>query len=255
LVKYLSTYLKKDSYIINAGVQGYSTDQSLLQLKDMITKYKPTFVLHVITANDFLQNQSHSAHGITKPKFDLFEEQLQLQLSPEKTESITRFGSGLQRAVQNSALYRIINPTLTTFRYKFGLIKTVFNNPQEENRYENLKDVDWDLFVALLLEMRRETRENNAEFILLKHPSLEEVWPTFRSAIGLSQSDALQLEEKILSIAKNNQIVYLPLIPHFIANKHLGPFHLLPRDPHLNSRGYELQADVIAKYISERVKK
>ena len=60
LVKYLNTYLGRDSYIINAGVLGYSTDQSLLQLKDLITKYKPTFVLHVICDNDLLQNQIHN---------------------------------------------------------------------------------------------------------------------------------------------------------------------------------------------------
>ena len=57
LAKYLNTYLKKNSYIINAGVQGYSTDQSLLQLKDLITKFKPTFVLHIITDNDFYKTK------------------------------------------------------------------------------------------------------------------------------------------------------------------------------------------------------
>ena len=156
---------------------------------------------------------------------------------------------------------QLIQPALQKFRIKFGLMKTVFDHQSHdslfdnESGYEYLKDVDWDLFAALLLEMRRKTEENNAEFIAWKHPHIEEVWPAYRNALGLSESQAQQLEDKILSITKDNHIFYLPVNPHFMANQHLGPFHLLPRDPHANSRGYELQADVIAKYISERMKK
>ena len=253
LVKHIFNYSQKKAYVINASVEGYSTDQSLIQLKKLISKYKPQFVLHIICENDFLQNQSNSAYNIGKPKFKLINDQLVLVPHDHQNNSISTTHKSFQLYIQYSAIYRLLRPHIESFRIKFGIIKTVESaNIDVNSRYEN---IDWNLFKALILEMDNVTKFHNAHFILYKHPSLEEVWPQYRKAMDISNSEALELENIILSISKNIGITYLPMIPYFTENIKLGPFHLLPRNPHANEKGYDLQAKVISKYILSNIYK
>ena len=55
--------------VVNAGTHGYSTDQTLLRLEQLIEPYAPDLVLHCITANDFVANTLDRNHGINKPSF------------------------------------------------------------------------------------------------------------------------------------------------------------------------------------------
>lgn len=204
--------------------------------------------------NDLMQNQSFNAHKMTKPRFELLNGNLKLLQQTKKNTNIPRLGSGFRILIQYSALYRLLRPIIVDFRLKLGTINTVNNLSYIENNFDYLNKVNWNLFLGLINEMKIVSEKNNAEFILMKHPSLEEVWPPYRNEIGISELEALKLENKIISITKNNNIFYLPVIEYFNSKQHLGPFHLLPRDPHANSKGYELQANIIGKYILDKIK-
>jgi hypothetical protein len=254
-----------DSLVVNAAVEGYSTDQSLVMLNGALPLVTPTIVFHIIADNDFYQNQNSVASdslGLLKPTFQLVEGNLVKTVSEINNESIGRYGNIVTRNLQRSALYRLIWPVLFDFRQKLGLVPDLSKAKRSEpNFYQNfnyhLERVDWGLFSALVSEMDTVSRLAGAKFFVYRHPALEEVWPPYAKALGVDASRSNDLENYIQSLLHEIEVDYIPLIPHFRANLHRGPFHLLPADAHCNEAGYALQAlhlkDVVVESTNAKV--
>ena len=106
--------------VINAGVQGYSTDQVLLRIEQLVPIYKPDVVLYCLCANDFGGNVRSQAYGQAKPRF-IFSKDGSLELIPPKLhEKIQHSYLGLRTIIQYSALYQMLRPALTELRAKLG---------------------------------------------------------------------------------------------------------------------------------------
>jgi lysophospholipase L1-like esterase len=238
-----------DAYVVNAGVQGYSTDQSLLLLQKLIREYRPTHVVHMICDNDFLQNQSHFAYGLTKPMYTIPAEELLYEPPPPSSRSISRFGGWRSQLLQSSALYRVIQPVLVNLRRSLGLKRSLAEAPTGEAPTD-FQTVDWKLFSALVSRMKSTSESNGAAFVLTKHPSLEEVWLPYRRSLGIKDAEALKLENVVSKLANQAGIDYVSFIEPFLNQQQLGPFHLLPGDPHANERGYELEGKLIADFVA-----
>lgn len=238
-------------YVMNAGVEGYSTDQSLLMLEALLEKYRPTIVLHAICDNDFLQNASTEAHGLVKPRFGLTNGKLIFEPNSFIGNPASRTGGAselIASLLKSSSLYRVIQPALYSIRQGVGLAPDDLPF-YREFFYLNFDlyaaKADWQLFTALVVQMRDLSHVHGSKFFAYKHPSLEEVWLPHRKALGITDQNALSVEHKMQEILSEARVEYISMYERFLGDQAAGPFHLLLRDPHANAKGYDLQAEII----------
>jgi len=254
--------------VICAGVQGYSTDQSLICIRQLVPLYRPDVVIFCSCLNDFGGNDVSVAYGQPKPRFVIEGVSGLREIPPDiRGKSITRFHSygslGWARdLIQYSALYRILQPHILQFKLMFcgWEERNLAGDESELLKGSNAEHLNWRLFSLLIAAMDQEARRNGALFFFFGHPSIEEVWiPYFKSSevadVKLGEdadrfgTDRFGIERRYEREAKRLGVRFCPLIRHFLQNQNRGPFHLLPRDPHCNGRGYEVTAEVLIEYM------
>ncbi len=240
-----------DLEVICAGVQGYSTDQSLILMKRLLPRYRPDVVIHMVCDNDFGGNESSIAYGLSKPMFTLNQDQ-SVQLIPPTKEAIDKtwnvgWGSGWKYYLQHSALYRIVRPAI--FRLRFGTEtdwrqSNMLGGATPQAQIEMLSKANWRLFAALIQEMDETCRKNGAMLILSQHPHSWEVWDQ-----SSTEEQSFWLHRKLQSVADAYNVRFCGVVPFFMQHNREGPFHLVPRDPHCNGKGYEMTARCYADYL------
>lgn len=254
LATYLQNLLQNKEIkldVICAGVQGYSTDQALLLMRRLLPRYRPDLVISMVCDNDFGGNESSVAYGLAKPRFFL-SKGAGLQVTLPSKEAIDKNwkldgGKSLAAYLQYSALYRTIRPAL--FRLRFGTDSdwkqaNLIGGASAETQISMMTQADWSLFGALIGAMKKVCLENQAEFILTQHPHAWEAWD-----IGPTEDQKLWLHRRLLATATKADVRFCPVVPFFLEHRDEGPFHLLPRDPHCNGKGYEMTARCLAGFI------
>ena len=252
-----------DVEVYNAGVEGYSTDQSLLLMERLLPLYRPDVVVYALHVNDFGGIVTGVAYGNPKPHL-LFGSGGQLELVPpdfEREEVISRRGSGLRDLIQRSAVYRLAQPLLYSLRASAGaweeeLLIGVDNDRPHYDR-EALERLDWTLLRALIDRMRQAASAQGAELLVYMHPELTAVWNPFveqiveRKGIDGASYDREALERRLGRVAGEVGVPLAPMVPGFLEVQERGPFHLLPRDYHCNPVGYEITAELLQKSLAE----
>lgn len=244
--------------VVNAGVEGYSTDQALLQIERLIPLYRPDIVAYSLCDNDFGGNAEGEAYGVVKPRFVLSAEGRLTLVPPDPGRlraEIPTFGGGRWKWLQFSALYRVVRPRLMVLRARLGdwehrnligLPSEMYSDPRR------MEAVDWRLFSALLVRMKEVSERSGARFFFYSHPAIAEVWEPYirdieaRAHLRPGQYDRFALQKRLQAVASATGVLYCPLIESFLAQQERGPFHLLPRDPHCNPAGYEVTAETLA---------
>ena len=247
--------------VINAGVEGYATDQVLLLMERLVPLYRPDVVGYGLHPNDFGGIQTREAYGNSKPMFTFAENaSLELLPPPFRERRIQSLGArGLRASIQHSALYRLVQPFVTRLRARFGGWEhELLHGIDQESLYhraEALERIDWRLLGALLDRMRAVSAEHGAKFFLYHHPDIGAVWDPYvetflsRTQIAKEQYDRYAIENRLAALAEARGIPFCPVVAAFLANQARGPFHLLPRDYHCDSAGYQLTAEVIADFL------
>jgi lysophospholipase L1-like esterase len=246
-----------DAEVINAGVQGYGTDQSLLLMERLLPLYNPEVVIYGLCQNDFTENQSSQAHEQAKPLFKITKTGEAEMVPCVLKDEIYSGGSGLRKWIQHIALYRLLQPGVLKVR----MMIERWNNPNkfagdslDELYYkpEALEIIDWKLFSYLLKRMKKVADEKQVYFLFYAHPALQEVFQPYISNIEKSFDlksgtyDKYAVENQLRRLAQEEGIVFIPMIDWFLKHRSEGPFHLLPRDPHCNQNGYRLIAEKLA---------
>jgi lysophospholipase L1-like esterase len=246
--------------VINAGVLGYSTDQALLLMQRYVPRYRPDLVIFGSTSNDFGGNSLRFAYAQSKATFHLDRDARLRYTAPtgEKGEK----KSGLRYWIQNFALYRVLQPRIYQLRSRLGdwqerLLHGVMDEVYYEPRAAD--QVDWPLFSALVARMQEVSRENGADFVLIAHPEVGEVWDPYvektceERGWPCERYDRFALERRVAEAAARAGVPFVPLIAEFAERQERGPFHLLPRDGHLNAAGHQLLAERLAEHLSARL--
>ncbi len=237
--------------VINAGVNGYSTDQALLALKKNIALYAPDVVAYGFCMNDLLANASTTAYGKNKPAYKLENGQLVAVPLPAPNDNI---GNSLNKnswrsIVANSAFYGVLRPSIQKARMALAEQEEI-NQGGDFSYFEKpIDSPELKLFSLLLREMKQTSESNGAGFFYYCHPEVATVWPPYRDAVGLENLPPDILENKLMEIARQDSISFVPMVEYFLNQLERGPFHLLPNDPHCNGNGYLLQAECLAKHI------
>jgi lysophospholipase L1-like esterase len=250
--------------VINAGVQGYSTDQALLLMRRWLPVYQPDVVFYGSTFNDFGGNALDHAHGQAKPRYELDTRgRLNLE-APQLAEEMQRTGGlGFRSWIQHSAFYRVLQPRIHVLRARlFGFDERVLLGIYEEAYVDTrfARRFDWELFGAMLLRMRDTARSAHAQFVYFAHPEVGEVWEPYIESVCTQFSiprrlyDPHAMERRALKIATERGIEVVPLIDAFRAAPQRGPFHLIASgDPHLSESGHALLAELLAaRLVADR---
>ena len=241
--------------VFNAGVEGYSTDQALLQILRLAPLYRPDIIVYGFCSNDLGGNEVSVAYGTAKPRYSLQEGQLQLHPPLKNAIRIQPYAAGWRSWLQYSALYRYLRPLVVAVRQRFGEWEQRNLSGMDVRLYhdpETLRRADWVLLGALLREMRGAAERNHSSFLFFSHPAAEEVWqPTIeaiirKQRIPATRYDRLALQRRLADVALEENVAFCPLIESFLAQPGRGPFHLLPRNPHSNPAGYQLVAETLA---------
>ena len=234
--------------VINAGVEGYATDQALLLMERLVPLYRPDVVAYGLHPNDFGGIVSREAYGKPKPML-AFGEDGRLRVLPlivrDRRILPGPQAPALRRAIQHSALYRLLQPLIVRIRAELeGWEHELMHGIDQEAMYYRpgaLDRFDWRLLGGLLERMRDVLAENGAQFFFYHHPDQLGVEP--------DEWDRHSLERKLAAVAASHGVRFCPIVDYFVANQSRGPFHLLPRDYHCNSTGYELTAERIADLL------
>jgi lysophospholipase L1-like esterase len=247
--------------VVNAGVQGYSTDQALLLMQRWAPVYRPDWVIHGATLNDLGGIALDRASGQAKPVFRLDERgRLRLTL-PRLAGRIRTLGGGPRRWIQHSALYRLVQPGLFLLRARLGTRSErvlLGDFPEVYLRSRAADGLDWELCGALLARMREAAEREGARFLLVQHPEVAETWPPYiarvRERLGVREEayDPFAIERRLGAVAAEHGIDFVPTVAAFRAVADRGPFHLLPTDPHLNPAGHALLAELLRDAIVAR---
>jgi len=244
--------------VVNAGVEGYSTDQALLRLEQLVELYAPDLVLHCVCSNDFAANSLDRNYGVNKPSFRV-EPTGELVANPfEPSRAIARRGTGLAAIIQRSAVYRMLQPRLLVLRAKLGGWQQRNLIGMADDWYYDpaaLEKIDWPLFVGIADRMRAVAADHGAGFAVYTHPEASETWDPViedtlaRAGIGKAEYDRFALERRMAEELEQRGVSLLPMVDYFADRQQRGPFHLLPRDPHCNAEGYRMQAERLAQRI------
>lgn len=243
--------------VLNAGVEGYSTDQALLRMQQLLPLYRPDVVLYGLCENDFGGNAVGEAYGVAKPRFALADGGLRLIPPPADARrvEIQSFNRGPRSWIQHAAVYRIVRPRLMVLRARLGgwenrnligLPLGIYSDPRE------MEALDWPLLAALLREMRDVSARHGAAFLFYAHPAIAEVWDPYirdvetQAGLAPGRYDRFALQKRLQATARAESVAFCPLIERFLAESGRGPFHLLPRDPHCNPVGYQVTAEGLA---------
>lgn len=249
-----------DVEVINAGVQGYSTDQALLLLERLLPLYSPDVVLFGSTLNDFGGNEVSNNNAQAKPRFLLVGADLHL-VPAQIGDEVRHFATGPRAWIQWSALYRALQPRIFSLRARFsgweqrnliGMMQEIFVDPA------SLEQFDWPLFAALIERMQRSSNASGARFFLFSHPEVAEVWPPYiekiRQELGprVIRYDPLAAQRRVQEAAQEVGVEFLPVAPAFREHPERGPFHLIPYDAHLGPAGHQFLAEVLADELLAR---
>ena len=247
-----------EAEVLNAGVQGFSTDQTLLKMEELVPRYKPDIILYGLCSNDLGGIAQEIVYGWPKPRFEERPGGLRV-LPPPKIDLVKSYSP--RAFIQRIALYRLLQPYILVVRSRLGGWDTRntigFENVSYYLDPESLGRADWRLFGLLLERMKGLADKHQSSFYFYPHPALEEVWDPVISQLieeaGVEPEiyDRHALERRLQQESETQGVHFVPLINSFLSHSEEGPFHFLPRDPHCNSAGYRLTAAALASRLFE----
>lgn len=239
--------------VINAGVNGYSTDQTLLALKKNIELYHPDLVAYGFCMNDLLANASTTSYGKNKPAYKLENGNLVAVPLPAPNNEIGNSidKTSLRSIIANSAFYGVLRPYVQRTRMALADQEKI-NQGGDFSYFEKPIDTpELKLLSLLLLEMKKTSEKHGAQFLFYCHPEVATVWPPYRAAVGYEDLPVDILENKLMEIADSDSLDFVPMVDYFLSQLDRGPFHLLPDDPHCNGQGYLLQAECLSQFVEQ----
>jgi lysophospholipase L1-like esterase len=242
--------------VVNASVQGYSTDQALLVVRQYAQRYHADWVIYGFCDNDLGGNVSSQAYGLSKPRFQVVDDSLQFIPPPSFNSDLTSFRKASWKdLIVKSAVFRMFRPIVITMRARNQdpATQILIGAFSADYYYDpaQLETFDWKLLGRMLDELNHDADAIGARFAFYAHPAVESVWRIHAEAAESKTGKKIHpfaLEEK-LAQAGTQAVQFIPMAQVFLDNQSRGPFHLLPGDTHCNGAGYQLQAEILRDFI------
>jgi hypothetical protein len=265
--------------VINAGVNGYGTDQELLFFRREGYRYNPDLVVHSFcTINDVMDNSPKLElrdladrkqffvlnQGNLEPHEFAFPDAIPL----DQHRSLRQ----IARSVLNrSKLFRVVRRFLSALTERKSSIPVqanaqtnaqpslsnkMFTMPVHYNIYAPQYTPEWqeawEVTKAIILQLHDEANVHGAGLLTVIATTGEELYSEWRHMIP-SDWD-LDKPNRILSQhLEQNGIAYLPLLPHFRRDFEESGRHLHFRiDGHWTAEGHRLAAEALYNYLTQQ---
>jgi signal peptidase I len=277
----LEEYMPNETWVLNAGVDGYGTDQEYLFLKEVGYQFQPDIVILAICPNDFENNTLNvSTNQLSrKPRFDIIDGELVLRDIPAKRKGMGLLFDRTTRSFKHhSHFYHLLKKAYGIWRYRHAvqdgdgllwekLLHRDLHKARKQGGYQNegqallapyLKDWpeqienSWRITRELILKTRDLSSSVRADFILVVIPYAVEVYPEDwdfwqqHFALEKKDYDFEKLEGLFRSFAQEQQLDYILLRDHFKMKEERLFFE---RDFHLNAAGHQATAEAIHLYL------
>jgi len=256
--------------VLNFGVSGYGTAQSLLMLRHYAWAYSPDFVLLVFFAGNDVRNNSRELETYkVRPFFRLEQDDLVLENSfrqhPDYLKARSRKTQRKIAAIDRLRILQLLNETRNNWRrqatdrpvddYGRPGIDDLALAPPKDATWEEA----WELTERLLVELNREVHDRGAQFVLVAATSSVQVHPdsSARKACqdGLQVNDLLYAERRLKALGQDAGFLTVGLAGpmqrhadkkgaflHGFENTKLG-------EGHWNTEGHRLAAQIAAEAI------
>lgn len=268
--------------VVNLGVGGYGTAQSLLALKEEGLRYQPdVVVLGFYTGND-IHNDSRAlqqklwgeddAQTYGRPYASAVSLDGPLAWTPPDFERMQREAkaSARRRAAPGRRAWKWIEPTLLGNRLGQVLARAAARlgaspaDPKVHFGWPFLADFendDWDAAWLttrrLLLELRDVSRQHGAAFVVMIVPAKLQVEPDFREAVR-AQYPGIRLDETrvnraLAEFCAGHDIPLFDPTPSFVRHAQAGEtLYFQLDDHHWNARGHSLASEGLAAFLEGR---
>ncbi len=264
----LKKLLPADWEVINLGVPGFGTDQSLLLLMQEVSEYNPDIVIYGLYQNDFSNNIALYQHETYKPMFQLNDKgELVLTNYP-----VTRFEKKPWKPEYTGfdKFMRKHSHLWTLYQEKKGAIKALFSKPEKKDYFNSYFDSEvysleknyrqnmqyaMILTLNLIKQMQIESTNRNVKFMLLNFPSRLQVNPADQKLLseGYHNVDMdyfeLDKENTIMGqFAKKQNMTYIDFLP--TAQQDWTKLYFR-NDGHFSANGAKMIAEEIYNKMKE----
>jgi len=245
--------LGPDLEVVNLSVPGYSTDQQVLQLESEGRRYQPDLVLLALVHNDLLANRFPEYNGMQKPQFvPAAGGGLELTNSPVPAptgDSVLAGRYALRRASTFLALAKLALPPPPRYQ------RPPLERPEVQTAIRRFWD---DLTLpnsvsSLLLErLSAGCRELGAPLFVFVLPHLHDRYlyePDWPVPDELPAGEALTYGSQVLAAAGERIGFATFSVDRALLDATRAGVNLDVGDEHLNARGNEIVAEVIARRL------
>ncbi len=250
--------------VLNFGVAGYGSDQSLLAFRKVGRRFDPDVVVLVVYGNDLADNTSDFGNGgggrlVPKPRFTLAPDRrlrtVGVPVEPIASWDSPHFASAAWFARVGADLVRRSHvKTLVSRAWKSAdLWQTAAYYERIYARQPSAATREaWVVTEAVITAFDEEARTAGARFILLYASDAIEVdgasWDLARETAGFGDAlDAGHPSQELARIARAHEIAFVDLRPLLRSEAQRGPFFFQER--HWNAAGHALAADALAAVI------
>lgn len=281
--KFLENILDTNVEVINAGVNGYGTDQEYLFLTTKGYKYRPDIVLLAFCLNDIENNMLDfdGSSRIPKPRFLLGEDSIRLTNVPVPRIGKNRGIISSFKAFLGSHfhLYSILRNIRNHLKYKYysrlkeKLLRSRDHLEKPQNSRRTLKFLNdgesiyfpflkrwtnfgiegWNLTQKILTNMDAFSKDIGAEFIVILIPYAAEIYESnwendiSRYELNLRNYDLSKPSEIFTTFGIENNIKIILLSDPF--KEYIGERLYFIHDSHWTKYGHRLAAKEIYKFL------
>lgn len=240
--------------VLNFGVGGYGTGQSLLTWRYLASRFHPQMViLAVYPGNDFMDNEPQPRSD--RPVFR-FDSRNQLQIDNSFRNSAAYHwrtsppGRLVDALMNRSRLLQLLNEV----KNRMGSSIAPQSRPQAHPQVPitpPASEQAWRITDALVGTLAAEVRASGARFAVVSTTSPEQVWPK----VDQRPSNPFLQEQQLSSLMAARGIPYLPLAPALQpqVDRERLTLHGFPNQApglgHWNSTGHRLAAEAMKRWL------
>jgi hypothetical protein len=221
--------------VINAGIDGYGTEQEYLYLQELLQRYEPDLVIVGFYSNDVADVMNGIPAAITKQKL-------------KNRFYLLSYLRGIQILLQTEAVMK------KNFSSSIGGVFA----PYQENYSPQFKKA-FDRTEGYLVKIRDISRSRGAKTVVVIIPLCFEIdrgeWK--KKGLGHLYTDDFfnknmtRFSDTITEFGKLEKIPTLPLLPVFRTTK-VRPVYFA-RDSHWTREGHRIAAESIFKYLQKGI--
>jgi lysophospholipase L1-like esterase len=258
--------------VLNFGIGGYSTTQSLLAYDLDARRFKPDLVLlgffpgNDIRENSRALNSSNGSWHAPKPYYELVDGQL--KFSPPA--DLPAWKSWIYDGVQHSRLLELINEARRQWSVRglkasheadleaveAGISADIYLPLNAPSSSPDVVDA-WQLTGKVLAELRQKVHEDGARFMVVSIPTSVQTHPdtAYREALAvkLGVDDLLFPDRQLARFGQDDGYSVFPMVATMQAEAGDRHFHGFANTGyghgHMNAEGHHVMAEILAKEL------